>query len=143
MDEQTVRTHADRFIEALHAVEQNDGDAENEINALVELFADDAHLTNAALRLTNEEKQGRDAIHSFWRDYKKSLGKARSEFSQVTVNGEAAGLFWRTEATNANGNASYDGATLLVFNAEGKIRHFSGYYDTRQLGKELTAKAQS
>jgi hypothetical protein len=133
MDEQTVRTHADRFIEALHAVEQNDGDAENEINA----------LTNAALRLTNEEKQGRDAIHSFWRDYKKSLGKARSEFSQVTVNGEAAGLFWRTEATNANGNASYDGATLLVFNAEGKIRHFSGYYDTRQLGKELTAKAQS
>jgi ketosteroid isomerase-like protein len=141
MDEQTIRSHAERFIGALHALEQAAGDGNAEAEALAEQFAEEAHLTNAAMRLTGEEKQGKEAVRAFWKNYKKTLGVARSDFHHITVGGEgAAGLFWRTEGTNAdgqNGAAHYDGATLLVFDAQGKIRQFQGYYDTRQLDREV------
>jgi hypothetical protein len=134
-----VRERAQQFIDALHSLEKTDGPGEAELDALVGLFADDARLTNAALRLTNEERRGTEAIRTFWADYKKTVGKAYSDFHQVTVNDHAAGLFWVTRGT-ANGDPDaihYDGTTLLVFNDKGKIEFFQGYYDTHQLNRQL------
>ncbi|MBC8102289.1 MAG: nuclear transport factor 2 family protein [Cytophagales bacterium] len=135
MDETMVRDKARGFMDALHALEQDETGGEGSLDALVDLYAADARLTNAALRLTGEERVGTEAIRSFWKDYKKTLGKSYSDFHQVTVNGEAAGLFWVTRGTNSHGDenaAAYDGVTLLVFEESGKIRQFQGYYDTHQ-----------
>ena len=124
---------AQQFIDALHALEQG---GENDADALAALFSDDAHLTNAALRLAGVERRGREAVGHFWREYKRTVGTAYSEFHQVTVNAEAAGLFWTTRITGGDGaseSAAYDGTSLLVFDETGKIRFFQGYYDTREL----------
>lgn len=147
MKKHEVRELADRFIDALHALEKSkNGDAAPALEKLVSLYADDAHLTNAALRLTNEERTGREQIRAFWDEYKKTLGEAYSEFHQVTVNGEAAGLFWVTKGTSADGTPDavhYDGTTLLVFDDEGKISRFQGYYDTRQLNRQMGVEAEA
>ena len=137
MEQQQVRALAQQFIDALHALEQ--GGPEN-VDGLVALYSDDAHLTNAALKLANDERRGADGIRHFWSEYKRTLGKAYSHFHQVTANEESAGLFWTTKGTNADGQpdaAEYDGVSLLVFNPEGKIRFFQGYYDTRQFNREM------
>lgn len=131
------KTLAQQFIDALHALEQG---SETDVDALVALYADDAHLTNAALQLVGDERRGRDAIHKFWTEYKRTLGKAYSHFHQVTTNNESAGLFWTTKGTNKDGEqdaAAYDGVSLLVFNEAGKIRYFQGYYDTHQLNRAM------
>ena len=136
MEPQRVRDLAQQFIDALHALEQG---GEGDVEALVGLYSEQAHLTNAAQRLTGEERTGRDGVRAFWSEYKRTVGKAFSEFHQVTVNEEAAGLFWTTKAGGDNGRSEvqYDGSTLLVFDEDGKIRFFQGYYDTRQLSREL------
>ena len=140
MEEQAVRQKAEQFIKALHAWETAPAEDATPLETLVSFYANDAHLTNSALKLVSDERVGTEQIRSFWSDYKKTLGKAYSKFHQVTVNGEAAGLFWTTDGTDnsgAQGGAHYDGTTLLVFNSEGKIRFFQGYYDTRQLNREM------
>lgn len=132
------RTQAQQFIDALHALEQGDRE---DADSLAALFADDARLTNAALKLTGEERRGREAILHFWSEYKRTVGMAYSEFHQVTASDGAAGLFWTTKGTGPDGQAiQYDGSTLLVFDTSGKISAFEGYYDTRQLNREMGAE---
>jgi ketosteroid isomerase-like protein len=140
MDETTIRAKAEEFIEALHALENAETGSDELLDGLAELYAQDARLTNSALRLTNEEMAGQDAIRTFWDEYKKTVGKANSVFHQVTVSGEAVGLFWVTEGITTPDQPeprSYDGSTLLVFDEAGKIRHFQGYYDTHQFNRTI------
>lgn len=140
MDETTIRTKAEAFIAALHALEHAESESDDLLDSLVGLYADDAALTNSALRLTGEEMTGTDAIRNFWSEYKKTVGKANSDFKQITVNGEAAGLFWTTDGITTPDQPtpmSYDGTTLLVFNEAGNIRHFQGYYDTHQFNRTI------
>lgn len=133
-----VRHLADQFIEALHTLE--DGSADD-TGAIVALYADDARLLNAALKLAGQERRGREGVEQFWREYRGTFGKARSEFFQITINEESAGLFWTTKGTDSDGQPlEYDGVSLLVFNDQGKITLFRGYYDTRELSKQIVAK---
>lgn len=135
MDGQQTRALAQQFIDALHALEQG---GEENVDGLVALYSEDAHLTNAALRLAGEERRGRNGVRQFWSEYKRTLGKAFSDFHQVTVNEESAGLFWTSRGTNAAGETmSYDGTSLLVFDTNGKIRFFQGYYDTREFNRQM------
>ncbi|MBC8161264.1 MAG: nuclear transport factor 2 family protein [Roseiflexaceae bacterium] len=130
-----TRQLAEQFIEALHTLE--DGSAED-TGALVEMYADDARIINAALKLAGQERHGRDGAAQFWREYRGTFGKARSEFFQVSSNDESAGLFWTTKGTdNEDKPLEYDGVTLLVFNQAGKITLFRGYYDTRELSRQV------
>lgn len=131
----TTNTHerAQRFIDALHDLEQN---GEEKVDGIVALFSDDAKLTNAALARTDDGYEGRDGVRTFWAEYRKQFGDVRSHFSHVTSSDDAAGLFWRTEGTYADGAPlAYDGVSLLVFDADGKISSFRGYYDTRELNR--------
>lgn len=129
-------TRAQNFIDALHALEKGD---ESQIAPLVELFADDARITNAALQLAGKAELGRDGATRFWTEYKKALGACFSEFHHVTIDENAAGLFWTTQGSGTDGSAvKYDGVSLLEFDANGKISFFRGYYDTR----DLTVRAE-
>ncbi len=135
MDQQQAHTMAQQFIDALHTLEQ--GDASN-VDALAELFSDDAILVNASLKLAGDERHGKQGAKDFWTEYRKTFGEAFSDFFQVTVNEQAAGLFWTTKGTGNDGQPmEYDGVSLLVFNDEGKITTFRGYYDTRELSRSI------
>jgi ketosteroid isomerase-like protein len=131
----TTQTHeqAQRFIDALHDLEQH---GEDRVEGIAALFSDDAQLTNAALARTDSAYAGREGVRAFWSEYRKQFGDVRSHFSHVTGGDDAAGLFWRSEGTYTDGTPmGYDGATLLVFNGDGKISSFRGYYDTRDLSR--------
>jgi ketosteroid isomerase-like protein len=129
--EQQSQTLAQQFIDALHALEQG---SENDLNGLVALFSEGAHLTNAVLELAGHERTGRQGAHRFWAEYKSTLGQAFSTFHHVTTGNSAAGLFWTTEGHAPDGQpVKYHGATLLEFDESGKIKFFRGYYDTREL----------
>lgn len=126
---------AQQFIDALHALE--DG-SESDTAAIVALFSDDARLLNAALKLAGKQRSGRDGAEQFWREYRSTFERARSEFAQITTNEQAAGLFWTTKGSDNTGQPiEYDGVSLLVFDQDGKIVQFRGYYDTRELSRQV------
>ena len=129
-----MKTLAQNFIDALHALEKGDG-TENE--RLAQLFSPDAKLANSALESAGRTINGRDGIASFWAEYKSALGDCFSNFHHVTTDENSAGLFWTTDGRNNGEAISYHGATLLQFDENGLINFFRGYYDTR----ELTVKA--
>lgn len=140
MDQQQVQQLAQQFIEALHTLEQ--GDAEN-VDQLAGMYSDDARVINAALKLAGQERTGQDGARQFWTEYRRTFGEAYSDFYQVTINDQAAGLFWTTKGTGNDGQPmEYDGVSLLVFDDQGKIKLFRGYYDTRELSREVGANPQ-
>ncbi len=135
MAELSIPDLAQQFIVALHEFELGGADS---ADALIALFSTDARLTNSALKLSNVERQGIAGVREFWIKYRASFGELRSEFFQVTTNDCAAGLFWTSKGTDSNGQpVEYDGVSLLVFDEEGKIALFRGYYDTRQLSQTV------
>lgn len=136
MEQTQIEAKAKEFIDALHTLEKGSVD---DANQLVALYASDAALANSALDNKGTQAQGQDEILRFWTQYKETLGDIYSNFHHITVSSEAAGLFWTTEGTNPAGDkVHYHGSTLLVYNSEGLIQFFRGYYDTR----ELTVKAE-
>jgi ketosteroid isomerase-like protein len=140
MNQEQVTQLAQQFIDALHALEAGSAD---DVDQIADLFSDDSQVINAALKLAGESRTGRDGARAFWTEYRKTFGEARSEFFQITANGEAAGLFWTTKGTGNDGQPmEYDGVSLLVFNDEGKIRLFRGYYDTREVSRAVGASGQ-
>jgi len=136
MEQSQITAKAKEFTDALHALEKGSTD---DVGQLVGLFASDAALANSALDNKGQEMSGNDQILQFWTQYKETLGDVYSKFHHITVSEDSAGLFWTTEGTNPAGDkVHYHGSTLLVFNTEGTIQFFRGYYDTR----ELTMKAE-
>ena len=131
MSEQDVRQLAEQFVERLHRVEEG---GPEKVDELVALFADGAELVNPELERRGERARGRDGVRRFWESYRASFRNIHSDFGAITTDGEAAGLFWRSEGVDAKGkNINYAGATLLRFDVEGKIRNFRGYFDSRAL----------
>ena len=128
------KTFADDFIAALHELEQAEG-GDAPVQNIVALFAPDAKLVNSALLLGGEPLTGTDGATEFWTQYKKTIGVGKSEFHHIAASDSTAGLFWKT--TVRGGAGQYDGATLLAFDDTGKISHFQGYYDTRQLNEAV------
>jgi ketosteroid isomerase-like protein len=126
---------AQRFIEALHQLEQG---STQDVDGMVELFSDEARLINAALKLAGKEHRGRQGARQFWTEYRSTFGDASSEFFQITTSDVAAGLFWTTRGSDNTGQPiEYDGGSLLVFDGEGKIELFRGYYDTREVERQV------
>ena len=131
MSDEGTAGAAERFTEALHAVDRDDDGA---LERMAELFSETATLTNAATETTGHRFEGRDGARDFWREYRTQFARAETEFHDVTTAERAAGLFWRTRGEARGGDAlDYAGATLLVFDADGLVERFHGYYDTRRL----------
>jgi ketosteroid isomerase-like protein len=77
-------------------------------------------------------------VRGFWEAYQNTFREARTEFFELTSGERAGGLFWTTRGVDPRGEPiEYDGATLLVFDDEGKITLFRGYYDTRELTRTV------
>lgn len=131
MQHTDLEQRARAFMGALQALERG---TEADIAPLVELFADDAELHNAALDMRGGVLRGRQRLLDFWRSYKQQLGRASTRFHDLTVGEAAAALFWTTEGHDARGGPiCYHGCTYLRFDPQGKIAYFRGFYDTRQL----------
>lgn len=132
-----IKQLAQQFIDALHQLEQG---GEQDVPGIAGLFSDDARLTNAALTLAGKQHSGREGVQAFWKEYRSTFGEAYSEFYQITSSDNAAGLFWTTKGTDNQGRPmEYDGVSLLEFDQGGKIRLFRGYYDTRQIERQVSA----
>lgn len=137
MDGQVANNQGKTFIDALHALDQNHDGA---VEAMVALFAADAVLTNAALALAGEQRQGQEGVRQFWTEYRQTFREAETHFSHVMTDERAVGLFWTTNGTDSTGEPmNYEGVSLLEYNDAGKIVAFKGYYDTRQLSRTVNA----
>lgn len=131
MDQPAVKAATERFIAALHQLEQGDATG---AESLAQLFAADAELTNPLIQRSDGKRQGQEQITAFWQDYAQSFGSLHSDFFEVMSNEHAAGLFWRSRGTDRAGKLlSYEGVSLLLFDEEGKIVRFQGFFDTREL----------
>lgn len=131
MDQQQVNSIAQQFIAELHAIEEGDA---NGIERIVEMFADDARLSNPIIERDGNERSGREQIADFWRNYCTSFKEIHSDFFEVTASDHSAGLFWRSTGTDANGQPlTYEGVSLLTLDDAGKIQEFKGFFDSRQV----------
>lgn len=143
---QDTETLGRRFVEALHALEAEGEDA---VDRIVDLFAGDSMVSNAALRRAGEERTGRDGVRRFWSEYAATFRGARTEFRAITYSDHEVGLFWTTHGRDPDGGErSYDGASLLAFDGDGRIVLFSGYYDPADLqlaghGSQTPIRAQN
>jgi ketosteroid isomerase-like protein len=133
MDNHQIKSLADRFIDQLHSLEKgNLASAE----ALADLFADNAELTNSIIESDSKKSQrrGRQDIAQFWREYSESFQNIRSEFIDITASDHSAGLFWQSKGNDANGKPlDYEGVSLLEYNQDGKIQRFKGYFDRTRM----------
>ena len=125
--DRNTRGRVERFIEALHRVEHT---GESAVNDLVALFAPEARVINPILRRVEDERRGGEGLRGFWSEYATVIGRSESQFLHVTVGDAAAGLFWTTHQADGR---HYDGATLLEFDAEGRITLLRAYFDPEDL----------
>jgi ketosteroid isomerase-like protein len=128
MDQEQVEEAAARFIEYLGRVELAEAGA---VDGLAALFAPDAELSNPIMQRERRQLCGRGPIAEFWRQYSTTFGAIHSEFFATTVGDHAAGLFWHSTGSGPHGEPiDYEGATLLLFDGNGKIARFHSYFDT-------------
>jgi len=121
---------AQRFVDALTRLEEN-GDVE----PLLELFSEDAQVSNVASRRTFH---GRDGARDFWREYKGMLRQVKSTFRNMIEAGDRVALEWESSGTAHNGAAvDYEGVSIIEWDGD-RISRFYAYFDPRVLGLELS-----
>lgn len=131
MNPEQVNQVAQQFIDQLHRLEEGDPSG---VDEMVGLFADDAELSNPLIEHDTGSRSGRNGVAHFWQEYKSSFRDIHSEFTDVTVSPQSAGLFWESSGTDVSGKPlQYKGVSQLVLNDAGKIRSFTGYFDTAAL----------
>ncbi len=131
MNQEQTRSQAHQFISQLQRLEDGDAGA---LDRLLDLFAEDAHLSNPIIEREGRERVGREDIAAFWRTYRATFGSVHSEFFDITSSERCAGLFWRSAGTGPLGYPlEYEGVTLLEFDESGKIARFRGYFDSEKV----------
>jgi ketosteroid isomerase-like protein len=121
---------AQRFVDALARLEED-----GELESLVELFGDDAQVSNVASHRTF---QGREGARRFWREYKGMLRQVKSTFRNMIEAGDRVALEWESNGTAHNGAAvAYEGVSIIEWDGEHIVR-FQAYFDPRVLGQELS-----
>jgi ketosteroid isomerase-like protein len=124
----TERTQ--QFIDALGRLE-----GAQELDPLVELFADDSELQNVTV---GGNYHGKDGARAFWSDDRKLFDEVKSEFRNVIVDGDRAALEWERRGTaNNGGDIDYVGVSVIEFGGNG-IARFMAYFHPRELGSQAT-----
>jgi steroid delta-isomerase-like uncharacterized protein len=120
---------AERFKEALWKLE-----ADRDVEALVEIHAEDCCVGNVAVPKTFN---GHDGLREFWTNYRNTFDEMKSEFRNVFADeaGHAA-LEWITNATEGDKNVSYAGVSILEIEG-GKVERFMAYFDPRSLTEQV------
>ena len=119
---------AKTFIDALHRLE-----GERNVEAISALFAADAVISNPLVR-TNGGKGAAD----FWGAYRDSFDDIRSEFPTVLEKDGRVALEWCSSGSAKGRPFAYEGVSILE--AGEKITAFRTYFDSANLGRELTAQ---
>lgn len=123
---------AEKFIEALRKLE-----ADENLDEIVDLFADDCQVGNITI---HENLSGKDGAREFWTHYRKTFGEIRSEFKNKITSDGAAALEWTSTGTSANGSEiNYEGVSILEADGD-RIRRFFAYFNPAKLGHEIEVK---
>jgi ketosteroid isomerase-like protein len=121
---------AQRFVDALARLEES-----GELESLLELFGDDAQVSNVASHRTFHGKEG---AREFWREYKGMLRRVKSTFRNMIEAGDRVALEWESSGTAHNGAAvDYEGVSIIEWDGD-RISRFYAYFDPRVLGLELS-----
>ena len=112
---------AEKFMDALQTIEK-----ENEVDALVELFSNEASLK----RMTHKSYEGKGETKRFWQEYLEPFDTISTEFFKVTEDDETVVLEWESKGTLANGH-DIDYRGVSSFDTEGgEVVRFRTYYDS-------------
>ena len=112
---------AEKFMDALQTIEK-----ENEVDALVELFSDEASLK----RMTHKSYEGKGEAKKFWQEYLEPFDTIATEFFKVTEDDETVVLEWESKGKLANGH-DIDYRGVSSFDTEGgEVVRFRTYYDS-------------
>ncbi len=110
------------FMQALQQTEQT-----GDVSQLVEMFADDAEISNLSLK---EPMRGKEGAREFWQSYLQQFDHIRSEFTEVSEVEGKAFLEWKAQGALRGGHPiSYEGVTILKIEQE-RIKRFYSYYDS-------------
>ena len=122
----------EKFIDALAKLE-----ADENVDEIVSLFADDCEVGNVA---THENMNGQDGARQFWTNYRKTFGEIKSTFKNKISSDNTAALEWTSVGTSANGSKiDYEGVSILETNGD-KIQRFFAYFNPAKLGREIEEK---
>lgn len=118
----TPREMTSRFMHTLQKIEET-----GDFKPLVDLFSDDAELTNLAML---EPLKGKEGAHRFWNKYLSVFDHIHSDFINVIENDDTSVLEWVSKGTlSTSEEITYRGISVLEFN-NGKVQHFRTYYDS-------------
>ena len=120
---------AKTFIDALHRLE-----ADRETDAIARLYSPDAVISNPLV-----DKRGQEGAAAFWTAYRESFDDIRSEFSSILEADGRIALEWRSTGSAKGKPFAYEGVSILEVDGEA-ITAFRTYFDTAQLGRELTSQ---
>lgn len=128
---------AERFMQALQQIEQT-----KDVAPLVELFSEDAEVTNIAL---NEPLRGNNGVREFWQKYLEQFQHIRSTFNEVLEQQAESGghivLEWQSEGALRQGAPiNYRGVSILE-TASDRVQRFRSYYDSAAFIKLQSASA--
>lgn len=126
--------HADRFIEALRALEEDDN-----LDDMVSLYADGAELRNPT---DDAGHRGPEGARRFWDAYRHTFDEIHSEFHSVAEGDGVAMLEWTSRGRMAGGEEiEYDGVSVVEFDGD-RIRRFRAYFDPLALGEQVERAAE-
>ncbi|WP_199313882.1 nuclear transport factor 2 family protein [Leptolyngbya sp. FACHB-671] len=122
VDATTVGEATSHFMQTLQQIEKT-----GEVEPLVELFSNDAELTNLAML---EPLKGKEGARQFWQKYLSVFDRIHSEFTHVVEANDSSVLEWVSKgALSTSEEITYRGVSILEFN-HGKVQHFRTYYDS-------------
>ncbi len=120
---------AQRFIEALHKLEDN-----HDVEVIVAMYADDARMGNV---LSGDQFTGLEGARQFWTKYRDAFGDVHSEFRNIIVTDNRAALEWVTSGTGPDSKPfTYEGVSILEI-AGDKLTRFHAFFDSASLGHQL------
>ena len=122
---------AKTFIDALHRLE-----GDRDVDGIAQLFTPEAVISNPLVKKTD----GPQGAAAFWGAYRKSFDEIRSEFSTVLEADGRIALEWRSTGTAKGQDFAYEGVSILEV-GQGGVTAFRTYFDSAQLGRELTGQA--
>ena len=120
---------AKTFIDALHRLE-----GERDVDTIAALYAPDAVISNPLAK-----NEGGEGAAAFWGAYRKSFDDIRSEFSVILEKDGQIALEWTSKGTAKGQPFVYEGVSILE--AGDTITAFRTYFDSAQLGRELTGQS--
>ncbi|CAB4905355.1 unannotated protein [freshwater metagenome] len=121
----STRETVDRFLDALGRLEEHE-----EVDPLVELFADDVRVDTAT---ATDALRGSDGARKLWQEDRELFRSVSSEFRNQVVEGDVAILEWqRTAEGQDGGDLSHPGVTVLEVDGD-RIARFAVYFDAARL----------